>query len=70
MGSIPARDKWLFSSPPRPDKPWEPYSLLPIEYWDKAVGLDADHSSVSSAEAKNVELYLHSSLRLNNAVFN
>jgi hypothetical protein len=66
-GSIPGGGWEFFSSPPRPERLWDPLSLLSNGYqglfpWRvKRPGCEADHSPSSIAEVKEcVELYLHS----------
>jgi hypothetical protein len=57
--SIPGSARFL-SSPERPDQPWGPPSLLPIQWVPGALspgvkrkGREAGHSPPSSAEVKN-----------------
>jgi hypothetical protein len=66
-GSIPGGGWEYFSSPPRPERPWSPPSLLSSEYQGlfpggvKRLKREADHSPPSSAGVKGwMELYLHS----------
>jgi hypothetical protein len=61
-GSSPNREWEFFSSPPRTDRLWGQSSLLSNGYqwlfsWVKRPGRGADHSSLSSVEAKNAWSY-------------
>jgi hypothetical protein len=71
-GSSAGRGWESFSSPPCPEGLWGPPSLLSkgiLSLGVKRPGREADHSSPSSAEAKeSVELYLHSPIRLHGVV--
>jgi hypothetical protein len=66
----------IFISPNRPDRLWGPHSLLPIGTGTlssgvKRPGREADHSPSTSAEVqKNVDLYIHSPIRLHGMLFN
>jgi hypothetical protein len=72
-GSIPERGKRFFCMPQGPDRLLGPPNLLSSGYGGALssgvmrLGREADHSPPSSAE---VELYLHSQIRLHGVVFN
>jgi hypothetical protein len=75
-GSIPRRGKKYLSTPKRPDRLQDPFSLLSNGYRGlfalevKRQGLEADHSLSSSAEVNNVVLYLHSFMSLHGVLLN
>jgi hypothetical protein len=54
----------IFTSPYRPDRLWGPPNrrLFP--------GVEADHSPPASASQENMDLYIHSPIRLNGVVLN
>jgi hypothetical protein len=62
-GSSPGRGWEFFSSPPRPDRLWDPPSLLSNVYQGalslgvKRLGREADQLPPSSAEVKNAQSY-------------
>jgi hypothetical protein len=67
----------IFSSPRRPDQLWGPPNLLSKGYrvlfpgGVKRLEREADHSQSTSAEVKkNVDLYIHSPIRLHGIVHN
>jgi len=57
--------RWFFPSPPRPDWPWGPHSLLTNGYQrlffpgGKAAGGEAGHSPPPSVEVKNARNYTY-----------
>jgi hypothetical protein len=58
----------ILSSPCRPDRLWDPPNLLFNGYQEvKRQGCEADHSPAASAE---VDLYIHSPIRLHGVVLN
>jgi hypothetical protein len=68
LGFDSRRGLGIFSSPPRPGRPWDPPSLLSNGYLGggglslgvKRPGREADHSPPSSAQVKEwVKLYLY-----------
>jgi hypothetical protein len=68
----------IFSSPSCPDRLWGPLNQPPIQWVPgtlspgvKRPGFEADHSPLTSAEAKkNLAIYIHSPIRLHGVVFN
>jgi hypothetical protein len=67
----------MFSSSRCPDLQWGPYSASylmgtgALSPGVKRPGLEADHSPPASAEVKeNVDLYIHSPIRLHGLVLN
>jgi hypothetical protein len=68
---VPVASRILSSR--RPDQLWGPLNLLPgtISPGVKLQGREADHSPPASAEVKkNVDLYVHSPIRLYGVVLN
>lgn len=58
-GSMPGRDKRLFSSPKCPDLLWGQRNLVFNRYRVKWLALVCDPSSPLSVEIKRVNLYIH-----------
>jgi hypothetical protein len=56
-GSSPGRCWELFSSSPRPDEVWVHPASYPVGTRGSFLGLEADHSLLSSAEVKNAWSY-------------
>jgi hypothetical protein len=61
----------IFSSPRRPDRLWGPTNLLSNGYRGIRQMREANHSPPASAEVKkNVDLYIHTHIRLHGVVLN